>query len=237
MELKLSYKHRDEWEDRRDNLGGFGPKWECNWLGTLEMNGQATITNYLAGGGQAVFDVSGVTPEHRSGRRMGSFAHNAGGSSLLANSGTLAINSPTGSQNQYGTLWTSPQGRQFAMLDQRLDRYGRSTKYEWETSGGGGGETARLKRLVDRDGRSCTLGYTNASFPRLITSVTDPYGRSAYFGYDVTGALISITDMAGMTSSFTYGTTQTNVITQLQTPYGTTSFNYFDATNTPLVGW
>ena len=236
MELKLSYKHRDEWEDRRQGIGGFGVKWECNWLGTLEMNSEASITNYLAGGGQSVFAVSGATPEYRSGRRMGSFStsSSSSGSSAIAGGGGIAIHSPTGSQNQYGSLWTNPQGRQYSFLSKRLDRYGRTVNYTWETQGTGTNEIARLKEVVDRDGRICTIGYTNTSFPRLITSVTDPYGRSAYFTYNTNGLLASITDMAGMTSGFIYS--HTNIISQLQTPYGTTTFNYFNETNAPLAG-
>ena len=234
LELKLSYKHRDEWEDRRQNLGGFGNKWECNWLGALEMNSEPYVTNYLAGGGQGVFKVDGSVPEYRSGRRMGSISHNAGGPSSISSSGNLAINSRTGSQNGYGSLWTNPQGRQYALLSQRLDRYGRTTRYEWETNGTGSAQVARLKTMTDRDGRTCSLAYTNTSFPRLITSVTDPYGRSARFLYDTNGMLTTIIDMAGMSAGINY--TQTNIASSLVTLYGTNSFKYFDSTNVPTGG-
>ena len=196
------------------------------------MNSDTYITNYLAGGGQAVFKVDG-TAEHSSGRRLGGFTH-SGGSSAVSSGGGTAIHSSTGSQNHYGSLWTNPQGRQYAFLSQRLDRYGRTVNYEWETQGSGGAEKARLKEVVDRDGRICPLGYTNTAFPHLITSVGDPYGHAAYFIYDTNGVLNKVIDMAGLESSFSYA--QTNIMVSLHTLYGDTSFDYFDSTNPPAGG-
>lgn len=56
--------------------------------------------------------------------------------------------------------------------------------------------------------------------------------RSAYFGYDpATGHLTSITDVLGITSSFTY-TPGTDFINTLTTPYGNTHFAFTDSTTT-----
>jgi YD repeat-containing protein len=57
-----------------------------------------------------------------------------------------------------------------------------------------------------------------------IIKVTDPFGRSATFDYDVQGRLIRITDVLGITSKFTYDAG--DFITKLETPYGETSFNF-----------
>jgi len=229
MELKLSYKHRVEWEDRREAIGGFGQKWECNWIGLLEQNNQPYITNYLAGGGLSVFATNGA-PEYHSGRRLAQ-SDGSGGGGESSGSGTASrIHSPTGSQNRYGSAWSPPSGdRQFQLRNKSVDRYGRSIDYEWETDGAG----ARLKHVFDRDGRSCSFAYTNSAFPNLITSVTDPYGRSAYFIYNAQGLLTTIIDMAGMSSSFTYD--GDGRITTLQTPYGNTGFSYFDAATNSMT--
>jgi RHS repeat-associated protein len=67
-----------------------------------------------------------------------------------------------------------------------------------------------------------------------VTQVTDPFGRSAYFGYDsTTGHLTSITDVLGIASSFGY-TQGTDFINTLTTPYGTTQFQYTDTKTEPL---
>jgi len=43
---------------------------------------------------------------------------------------------------------------------------------------------SRLETVVDVDGRTITVGYDNVTYSNLITSVTDPYGRTAHFHYD-----------------------------------------------------
>ncbi len=62
-----------------------------------------------------------------------------------------------------------------------------------------------------------------------VTQVSDPFKRSAYFGYDPsTGHLTSITDVLGIQSSFVY-TPGSDFISTLKTPYGSTQFAYTDA--------
>jgi YD repeat-containing protein len=80
--------------------------------------------------------------------------------------------------------------------------------------------------VVDTDGRSCAITYTNTTY---ISSVTDPYGRVARFYYDTSNRLAQIVDTMGMSSSFVYDSS--NRITSMTTPYGTTSFEYFSETN------
>jgi RHS repeat-associated protein len=68
-----------------------------------------------------------------------------------------------------------------------------------------------------------------------VTQITDPFGRSAYFGYDPqplaavgTGHLTSITDVLGITSTFVYAA-GSDFISSLTTPYGTTRFAFTDS--------
>lgn len=78
--------------------------------------------------------------------------------------------------------------------------------------------------MEDAIGQVTTLEYAHASDPTLLTKVTDPFGRFATLGYDAEGRLSSITDAAGMTSTFTY--TTGDFIRAMTTPYGTTSFRH-----------
>ncbi len=57
-----------------------------------------------------------------------------------------------------------------------------------------------------------------------ITSVTDPFGRTATLGYTTDGRLTSITDTIGLTSTVLYGSN--DMVSSLTTPYGTTTFTY-----------
>jgi YD repeat-containing protein len=72
---------------------------------------------------------------------------------------------------------------------------------------------------------------TNPPSNFQVTQVTDPFGRSAFFGYDpATAHLTSITDVLGITSSFVYQKSS-DFIDTLTTPYGTTQFAFTDSTN------
>jgi YD repeat-containing protein len=66
--------------------------------------------------------------------------------------------------------------------------------------------------------------------------VTDPYGRTVQFSYNNNGCLTNIVDVAGISTSLQY---DLNIyITNLTTPYGTTTFSVTDspATNAPPIG-
>jgi YD repeat-containing protein len=58
----------------------------------------------------------------------------------------------------------------------------------------------QLLREVDRNGYTTTLGYTNG----LLSSVTDPAGRSLSIGYNASNRVSSIADSANRSVSFGY---------------------------------
>ncbi len=95
----------------------------------------------------------------------------------------------------------------------------------------------RLTAVLDALGQSMTFCYnttgTNCSTgtDKKIYRITDRYGRYAALAYDGGGRLISITDVQGITSSFTYAAGSPEhkdyaFITSLTTPYGTSNFSY-----------
>jgi RHS repeat-associated protein len=93
----------------------------------------------------------------------------------------------------------------------------------------------KLLSVQDADGRTTTLNYTNASFPNLITSVVDPFGRSNAIIYDASGYITSIVDVLSMPSSFVYDTgSRRGWITNMTTPYGSTAFRYTDQLGTNI---
>ncbi len=82
-----------------------------------------------------------------------------------------------------------------------------------------------LDSVSDYTGATTTFAYEKPGFPKLITKVTDPFGRTAVMEYDASGRLIAITDAAGMRSSFEYRGGSA-FIQKMTTPYGETTFSY-----------
>lgn len=168
---------------------------------------------------------------------------------------------PDGSQDLYGLVFldaTSSPYRQInnpnqptpvntcrALLTQRIDPQGRKTSLGYQKLTPTSGQPPYVVRyVVDCDGRTNTYSYNPANYNQL-TQIQDPYGRSASFGYDSASELLtSITDAAGLSSSFTYQppvtwTTGSGLsaihyymysgwISSLVTRYGTTSFSYYE---------
>ena len=65
------------------------------------------------------------------------------------------------------------------------------------------GPVWRLTSIVDRNGNTTTLTYTNGD----LTSVTDTYGRSMTLTYNAQNKLASVTDPAGRVTTFQYDST------------------------------
>ena len=80
-----------------------------------------------------------------------------------------------------------------------------------------------MTSIVDATGKSTTLAYDLVGDPLKITSISDPYGRTARLTYDA-GRLSSITDVIDITSSFTYRSD--GFVEKLTTPYGDTTFRF-----------
>ncbi|EDY18791.1 YD repeat protein [Chthoniobacter flavus Ellin428] len=100
-------------------------------------------------------------------------------------------------------------------LTKRVDALGNEMDFTYDSD-------HRLRAVTDGIGQVTTLYYENASDPLKVTSVEDPFGRTAHFDYNAQGQLSKITDVVGMTSEFTYGTG--DFINSLTTGYGTTTF-------------
>ena len=125
---------------------------------------------------------------------------------------------PGGSQRRYEFHVSDLTRATNHFLTHRMDRYGRAVLFNYQTNA----TLARLATIVDVDGRTNRLYYTNATFPHLVTSVVSPYGQTARFIYDALGRLTNIVDAAGISSAFQYD--NNDVITNLTTPYGQTAF-------------
>jgi RHS repeat-associated protein len=152
----------------------------------------------------------------------------------------FVMNYPDGSQDVFGLsvydMGSAPGGYNVnstahAFLTQRIDSNGRLAKLGYEQATADGLAVYRLKYVVDPDSHTNTFLYvTGGPHPFQVAEIDDPYGRRATFGYDGSGRLGSITDAATNTSSFGYAGAS-GWMTDLTTPYGTTSFASYQTTD------
>jgi RHS repeat-associated protein len=216
MELRLSYKSRGG-NVQSPFMSGFGDNWSCNWLGMLQSGSgyQTNILDYLAGGGQRAFLLGG-TPDYKTAR---SYVNSATWGAFAAEQ---ALRTPAGAQNLYALTNSLLDGTSNFLLTHRIDRYGRLLQqFNYITNG----TILQLTNVIDMDGKTNVLAYTNLTYPYLITSVTDPYGGTAYFNYDTHGLLTNIVDAQGMSTHLQYD--QNENLTNMITAYGSTRFQFY----------
>jgi len=128
---------------------------------------------------------------------------------------------PSGGQDVYEYQYISDITVYF--LSQQINAYGRTNTFIYATDQNG---TMFLQHVVDADGKTNTLSYTNYFGTCYITNATDPYGHSITLNYDFdpdNGVILTnIVDELGISSSFVYD--ESYNVTNLITPYGTNSF-------------
>ena len=84
----------------------------------------------------------------------------------------------------------------------------------------------RLKQVVDYDGKTNKYIYFSNN-PGVLQQILTPYNQTATFAYDSSGNLTNITDAVANSSGI--GWDSNGRVSALNTPYGKTSFNYYDA--------
>lgn len=201
------------------NEFSFGQHWNCDWLSFCATNG-SNVQVLLPGGGVSDF----VGPDSRD------FISN---NRLQISGDNFRIIGPDGRTNFYGMKATvDNQARSY--LTEIGDRTGRKLTLQYDDQGGNP-TYARLRHVIDADGRTNTLQYnyeisltcwgnTPSSYsPNLVASVLDAFQRTSCFEYNTNGQLTRVRDVQGIESSFTYGTS--NWMSTLVTPYGTTTFD------------
>ena len=194
---------------------GLGPTWESSWLSYLEYTTSGgTVTagsNYVKLGGARVYVANGEAKQFKSSGRMTKLTD--GGGAFTG----FRIDFPSGAQEIYTNLLVVSSSENYALLSDQIDPVGRALHLTYDLSGG----WAKLTQVTDFDGRTSTIVY-DATYTKQIREVDDPYGRKAYFGYDGSGRLNTITNVGGLNSSFSYDAQ--GLITNLTTAYGSTSF-------------
>jgi RHS repeat-associated protein len=238
LHFTITYNQYEGTQPSTFSFFNFGPCWNCAWLSYVtaptSLGGTAYVN--IRGGGQETYDASTYT---NTGSTYSGY-HGYYGNELqsqatlwVGTSGTYERRLPDGSKEVFGP--TNSGG--FFFLTGIIDPQGNTVTLSYDTS-------FRLTSVTDALGLSTTLYYgLSPSTPDptnpltyLVTQVKDPYLRSAYFGYTSysgTYQLTCIKDVLGIKSQFTYGTG--SAITQMVTPYGTTTFTASTGDNTVPV--
>ncbi len=243
MQFGVTYNSREDFQPQTFTFTNLGSRWNFDWLSYVEddnpMQTGGTIRVAERGGGSYILaQVSttlwweygpNVSGSHETAMRLTQDTPNG-----PTTTGFQRVY-PDGSVETYGQSDGATTMRKY-FLTQVTDPYGNSVNLAYDGS-------LRLATITDPLGQQTTLSYGLSGDSYKVTAVTDPFGRQAVFQY-ANGALQSVTDAMGMTSSFTYGPTApeppgplctgafgvpTDFMNAMTTPYGTTAFGMGEA--------
>ncbi len=200
----------------------FGLNWSFNWLSylTIDPGTSAATIRMPSGGSDYEALVSGAYLPDR------------------LDQGVLT-NPSSGVYNRTlpdGTVWVynQPDGTGRIFMSQIIDPQGHTESIQYDAN-------FRITSITDAINQVSTISYVsntigNSGFYKVST-ITDPFGRSASFAYDSTNTyLTSVTDCIGLKSAFTYDTS-TSDVASITTPYGVTTFSRYTPTTTvPSIG-
>jgi RHS repeat-associated protein len=220
----LCFKQRDEYTYRHENVFSFGPGWNCRWLSWVDnlyfnYPRPTSVELHMPGGGKLPFRFTAESNTASDYFYNSRLSLRLNGSTLLGFTWEL----PDGSKYIYEQSWES---RNY-YLSSYTDRNGFVTRFSYT---GMEEETPmlRLDTVADTAGDTLfSLQYTNTTYPNLVSSVTDRFGRSAHLSYtDVfySPHISQIQDAAGLISTIDYD--ENGWPDTMATPYGTTSFSY-----------
>jgi YD repeat-containing protein len=216
--IKFTADYCDREMSDQTNVSNLGNKWCFNWLSYIQINSNAATVCFGPGGGQLTY--TGYNSA------TGAFAPQLLGQDQLVelSGASYVLYHKDGSKEIYNLSDSSASPRIYRTSS--IDKMGNAVTYVYDGY-------YRIAGVRDAIGQTTVINYANSSAPGStgfyeITSVTDPFGRSATFQYNSNGQLTSITDVLGIVSSFTYGSG--DFISVLTTPYVTTSFVSNDGT-------
>lgn len=212
MTWDVNYHQRDSYQPANFSYSNMGPKWTFRWLSYVQDNPNNPAANadvYMLGGGVRTFTSFNAATN--------SYSPELQTSDVLVRvcPTCYELRHPDGSKEVYARPDGSTAAGRKIFLTQKIDPAGNSMTVMYDAN-------LRVVALKDAIGQVTTIAYENAADNYKITKVTDPFGRSASFGYDASGRMNKITDMIGIVSSFSYDAG--DFITSMTTPYGTTSF-------------
>jgi RHS repeat-associated protein len=240
VKFVLDYNLRDLFQPANINYGNLGPQWTSAWSTYITdnpMNPLADVNLYVAEGGQRTYTGFDTNTQ--------SFAYQQYDQNLLTRTSTNPITYQLlygdGSKMIFGQSDGSNSSSRNIFLTQEIDPQGNALTFSYNSN-------LCLVSVQDAIGQVTTLTYglaatnigsgvsgsTLPADPYKLTSVTDPFGRTATFNYEpqvveivytyvngilsytnyvYTWALASDTDVIGITSQFGYQALTNSVTT------------------------
>jgi RHS repeat-associated protein len=209
------------------SFSNLGPLWSHSWQAYIQddpNNPGSNVKRIAGGGGGYDYDVLAQLNQSIYNSSTGYFTAETYDNSQLmripaTGSATSYVrNMPDGGQETYALSNGATTWPRIMFLTAVTDPAGNETTLNYDSH-------FRLTSIIDAMGRKTTFQYGLGNL--LITRIIDPFGRYSQLNYNSdTGQLVSITDPIGITSSFVYGSpSETDFITSLTTPYGTSKFS------------
>ncbi|SPE60028.1 putative YD repeat protein [Verrucomicrobia bacterium] len=208
----------------------FVGQWSCSWLSFAELaDGEAIVELMMPAGGWTTFTFPSNCNASTINFRNNTWLELQGPTGARTN---LVLHNPDGSTLTYGILDSNTAAADgfegLFYISSQSDPAGNQTTFAYDAN-------FYLTNVTAADGATFSLQYSNSTFPDLITGVTSSYGatvslQSGPFTEDSSAVLTNIIDAAGINSELAY--TEENYangpiyeLSQLITPYGTTSFS------------
>ncbi len=213
VSLKLTY-HEHESRPESSSIFSFGTGWNANILSYLLLDGY-NVTAYAPGGGEwRYYGSEHVSP----GPDYWSY-------STVSTIGTsYQIAFPDGTALKYELLVPDGLGSTNAFLTQTADPAGYGLSFYYSTNN----NVVLLTEFVDRNSQTNTVRYDD-TLTTQVSEVENPFGQTVQFEYDEDGLLTNLTDVVGLSSSFTYSNYDSvPLLAKLTTPYGDTHFDYVE---------
>ena len=225
VRVEVDYNERDSTQGANESpFGSFTTNW-------VSFAAASTSIQIAEGGGGSVsvstITIPGVDPGNPMTGQILTGPYDGG---------KYSLSSPDGSVTYYEqTIGDPDSGNPTAYMSRIVDPQGNEVAIEYDTT-----DPTKIHRIIDATGLPTEFHYDYPGEDHLVTSVEDPYGRTATFTYTpVEGELYlqSTQDPYGIVSSFTYN--DVGQLVAMTTPYGTTTFNVvadeFDSTGALLV--
>ncbi len=212
VNFDVVYNQREANQPAVFSYSNLGPKWTFSWLSYVvddPANPSADLKVFTRGGGALILTGFNSGTQSYAPELM---TQNV---AVRISPTSYELRRPDGSREVYSQpdgLTTFPRN---IFLTQLIDPAGNAITFSYDAQ-------FRLVSVTDAIGQVTTVSYDHPTDSLKITKVTDPFGRFATFEYNASGRLIKITDIIGIESQFGY--VSGDLINQLITPYGTTTF-------------
>jgi len=202
ISLLLAFKQRGEEAGSDMGIFNFSPSWNCSWLSYVLAGANPVLSAdvLLPGGGYSHFELtSGWGTNYYNNFRLQVVTDGSG--AVLS----YQLFKPDGGKIIYDFFRTDSFGSWgYVFMTQQINSAGQATVFQYPGYDPDTG-TVQLKYVIDGDGRAKSVSYLadDTYFKNRVSSVTDPFGRTASFGRagsssGLGNVLTNITDVVGM---------------------------------------